>query len=242
VKGEKMAKTVLITGGNKGIGLVTTKKFLDNGFKVIVIGRDFEKFPYKENENVQIITYDLANVKGIRELVGSLGEIDVLVNNAAISKAGTYIDYKEEDMQAQFDVDLRAPVELVAGLAEQFIQRGSGRIVNVASQAAEIGYASNIWYGIVKAGLINFTTAIATDLGRKGIIVNAVSPGPVKTGDYQAFLGTERAASVRGRTYEKREARPEEIAEVIYWLGTTSPAYLNGENIDVNNGVQKMNL
>jgi 3-oxoacyl-[acyl-carrier protein] reductase len=112
----------------------------------------------------------------------------------------------------------------------------------VASQAAEIGATHDVWYGITKAGLINYTTSLAAELGKKGIIVNAVSPGPVRTNMYQPSYETERSVRVRERTYEKRAADPEEIAEVIYWLGSTSPAYLNGENIDVNNGVQKMNV
>jgi 3-oxoacyl-[acyl-carrier protein] reductase len=236
-----MGKTVLITGGNKGIGLATTKKFLDNGYKVIVIGREFENFPYKENENVETISYDISDLKGIPALVEKLGEVDVLVNNAGVAKGGNYKSYKEEDIQYMLNVNLRAPIELVAALSDQFIQRGSGRIVNVASQAAEIGLINDIWYGITKAGLVNYTTTLAAELGKQGIIVNAVSPGPVRTNMYQHSSESERSIRVRERTYEKRAANPEEIAEVVYWLGSTSPAYLNGENIDVNNGVQKMN-
>lgn len=236
-----MSKTVLITGGNKGIGLATTKKFLDNGFKVIVIGRNFDGFPYKENENVKTVSYDLSDLKGIPELVASLGEIDVLVNNAGVTKGGTYKNYTEENLQLLLNVNLRAPIELVAALSDQLIARGSGRIVNVASQASEIGTAGDIWYGITKAGLVNYTIALAAELAKTGIIVNAVSPGPVDTNMFRDSNNTDRSKRVRERTYEKRSAKPEEIAEVIYWLGSTSPAYLNGENIDVNNGVQKMN-
>lgn len=236
-----MSKTVLITGGNKGIGLAATRQFLDNGYKVIVIGRNFDGFPYSDNENVKIVSYDLSNLEGIPELVKGLGEVDVLVNNAGVTRGGTYRNYKEEDLQFLLNVNLRAPIELVKALSDQFLKRGSGRIVNVASQASEIGTAGDIWYGITKAGLVNYTTTLASELAKEGIIVNAVSPGPVSTEMFAEHINTDRAVRVRERTYEKRSARPEEIAEVIYWLGSTSPSYLNGENIDVNNGVQKIN-
>ena len=88
-----MSKTVLITGGNKGIGLATTELFLNEGYKVIIIGRDFSNFKFNNNENVEKIQFDISNINEIPNLVDKLGDIDILVNNAGISNSLEYNDY-----------------------------------------------------------------------------------------------------------------------------------------------------
>lgn len=235
-----MGKTVLITGGNKGIGLAVTEIFLNRGDKVIVVGRDFASFPYKDDPNVQMVPFDVANLDEIPELVKGLGEIDILINNAGISLGKSYREYPEEDIKKILNVNLRAPIAFITAIVEGFLKRGEGRIVNVASQAAEIGH-SDIWYGITKAGLINVTRSFATELGGKGIVINAVSPGPVETDMTKDPAFQDRFKKVVGRTYLGRMAYAGEVAKTIVWLAEDSPVYINGENIDINNGVQRIN-
>lgn len=232
-----MPKRVLITGGNKGIGLAAARQFLKEGYEVVAIGRDFKNFKEKQ---IQTITYDLSDLSGIPKLIENIGEIDVLVNNAGIDRKRPYDDYSEEDIEKILNVNLRAPIELINGYAKFFIKKGAGRIVNVASQAGEIGH-TDIWYGITKAGLLNATKSYAALLGDKGVILNAVAPGPVDTGMIQDTPFQERFEKLRKRTILKRIATPEEVAEVIFWLGTASPEYVNGETIDINNGAQRIN-
>lgn len=232
-----MSKRVLITGGNKGIGLAAARRFLQEDYQVIVIGRNFEGF---EENGIQTISYDLSNLSGISDLIERIGDIDVLVNNAGIDRKHPYDDYPEEDIEKILNVNLRAPLELINGYAKRFIKKGAGRVVNVASQAGEVGH-TDVWYGITKAGLLNVTKSYAALLGGKGVIINAVAPGPVDTEMIQDSPFAERFEKVRNRTILKRIATKEEVAEVIFWLGTTSPEYVNGETIDINNGAQRIN-
>lgn len=236
---SRMGKTVVITGGTRGIGLEVVKRFVENGDTVHVIGRDFSNFPYQEHPNVQPHVYDLKDISGIPELAKSIGYVDILVNNAGVSVGKNYEEYTEDDVTDILNVNLRAPLELIKIFAKGWSNKGEGRVVNVASQASEIGH-TDIWYGITKAGLVNATKTLASELGPKGIVVNAVSPEPVQTDMTADPTYQERFQKIIGRTYLKRIAYASEVADVIYWLAAESPQYVNGENIDVNNGAQRI--
>lgn len=227
-------KSVLITGGNKGIGLVTTGLFADAGYNVFVIARDFSNFPHKDSENVKIIQYDLADVDGIPGLVSELPAIDILINNAGIMFALPYDNYPPEKIDQILKINLQAPVAFITELSKQMVANGYGRIVNNASVAGEIGHP-DIWYGVTKAGIINMTKSFAKLLGAQGVVVNAVAPGPVET----EMLGTipePRKKAIKSAVYTGRFAYPEEVADAIFWLATDCPEYINGTCIDINNG------
>lgn len=234
-----MSKTVLITGGNKGIGLATTELFLNGGYKVIVIGRDFNNFKFNNNENVEKIEFDISNINEIPTLVEKLGDIDILVNNAGISNGLEYTDYPQDKIDRILKINIEAPVAFIREVSKIFLIKRKGRIVNVASQAAEVGNP-DIWYGITKAGLVNVTRSFANLLGDKGIVVNSVAPGPVETDMILNSPHNDRFKKIKERVYLKRFAKPIEIAKTIFWLGTESPEYINGETIDINNGAQSI--
>lgn len=231
-----MKERVLITGGTKGIGLATAEKFQKEGYEVIVLGRNFKSI---EDKAYQKVTYDLNNIEEIPELITKIGEIDILVNNAGIDTQNDFLAYPEEDIERILNVNLKAPLALSNAVIPGFKRKSHGRIVNVASQAGEVGH-TDVWYGITKAALINVTKSYASLVGKDGIIVNAVAPGPVETEMIQDSVYSSRFESVRKRTYTERFAKAEEIADVIFWLATSSPEYINGEVIDVNNGAQKI--
>ena len=226
----------MITGGNKGIGLALTKKFQANGFEVIVIGRNFDHFTVPE---VKTITFDLNEVEKIPALAKEIGKIDILINNAGIDRQRPYYDYPQEEVNRILNVNLKAPIALINAFLPDFLERKEGKIVNVASQAAEVGH-TDIWYGITKAGLVNVTKSVAAIVGKDGVLVNAVAPGPVETEMIHNTNIPERFEQVKSRTYLNRVAEPEEVAEVIYWLATDVPVYVNGETIDINNGAQRV--
>lgn len=230
-----MSKTVLITGGNKGIGLEVTKLFVFNDYNVIVVARDFEKFMFNDTDNVKIVRYDLADTKGIAELVKELGHIDILINNAGIMNSMIYDSYHRDNIDRLMSINLYTPVELITQVSKSMIKSCYGRIVNVASVAGEIGHP-DIWYGISKAGLINATKSFAKILGHNGIVINSVAPGPVET-EMLNIIPESRKDEIKNNVYLKRFAKPEEVAKTIYWLATDSPEYINGTCIDINNGV-----
>lgn len=224
-------KHVLITGGNKGIGLETSRLFREKGYKVTVVAREVSNLPLTDVEGV---AFDLTRVEGIPELVASLEPVDVLVNNAGVMYSLPYDAYPEEKMETMIKLNLQAPVALIRECAKAMAERGEGRIVNNASIAGQIGHP-DVWYGITKAGLINATKIFAKLLGPKGVVVNAVAPGPVET-DMLAVIPEERKAAIRKSVFTGRFAYAEEVARTIFWLGSESPVYINGTCVDLNNG------
>lgn len=227
-------KRVLITGGNKGIGLETTKLFLENDYEVIVVARDFKDFPYKNNQNVKEVVFDVSKVSEIEALVYEVGAVDVLVNNAGVMNSLPYTDYPEEKKEFLMKVNLYAPIEFITHMSDLMMKQGHGRIITTASVAGHIGHP-DIWYGVSKAGIINVTKSFAKMLAPKGILVNAVAPGPVET-DMLHIIPKDRKEFMKANVYLDRFATPDEVAKAIYWLGTDSPEYMNGVCLDVNNG------
>lgn len=234
---KEMGQRILITGGTKGIGLETVRLLLDKGHRVVVIGRDFSAFPFNNSEQVEAIPFDVSKTEDIPRLVAQIGEVDALINNAGIAIAVSYLDYTPEQKEYIVKVNLEAPVSFIKETSKFFLKKGEGRIVNVASQAAQVGHP-DIWYGITKAGLINATISFANLLGEKGVVINAIAPGPVSTDMIKNAPPNKRLETVVNRTYLGRAATPAEVAGVIAWLSTESPAYINGEVININNGVQ----
>ena len=224
-----MKKTVLITGGNKGIGLETTRRFLALGFFVIVIARDFRDFEFKGHDSVQCIEFDLTKIDKIPELVDSVDRVDVLVNNAGVMFSLPYDEYPQKKADFMMALNLQAPVKLIEHLSKK-MPEGS-RIVNDASIAGQIGHP-DVWYGITKAGLINATKSFAKIFDGR-IIINAVAPSPVETDMLNVIPEVRREAFLK-TVATKRFAYADEVAKTIVWLATESPEYINGTTIDIN--------
>ena len=226
-----MKKTVLITGGNKGIGLETTKKFLQQGYEVIVVARDFTGFEFKENQNVRCIEFDLSDVNKVPELVAMVESIDVLINNAGVMYSLPYDDYPKEKVDFMIALNIEVPVKLIELFSKKMPD--GARIVNDASIAGQIGHP-DVWYGITKAGLINATKSFAKIFDGR-IIINAVAPSPVETDMLHVIPEARREAFLKTVT-AKRFAYAEEVAKTMVWLATEAPEYINGACIDINSG------
>ena len=223
--------TALVTGAGRGIGLATARAFLNAGWRVLALDKNFSAF--NEKKAVQI-EFDLRKLDQIQELISSLGEIHTLVNNAGVLFCDPYESIPEEHKKEILAVNLEAPAALIDSVSGQMKKRKSGRIVNVGSVAAFTGHP-DLWYGIAKAGILNLTKAWARELGPHGILVNAVAPGPTQTAMYDQ-LPQSRKDGVMKSVYSGRVCSPEEVAAAILWLGTSCPEYVNGTTLDVNNG------
>ena len=227
-------KKALITGGNKGIGLSTTKLLLEAGYHVTVVARDFKDFPYRDDKNVETVVCDIADIQGIKSVTDKIGYTDILINNAGIMYSLPYDSYPEDKKERLMNVNLYAPIEFITQMSRYMKDKKSGRIVTVASVAGQIGHP-DIWYGVSKAGVINATKSFAKILAPYGITVNAVAPGPTMT-DMMGVIPEARKAAMKAATYTNSFAQPEDIAKTVFWLATGAPEYINGVCIDVNNG------
>jgi 3-oxoacyl-[acyl-carrier protein] reductase len=220
---------VLVTGAGRGIGLATAKAFLQEGWKVFSLDKQFGGEVIGER-----VDYDLRELTGIAKLIASLGRIDTLVNNAGVLYCEPYDAIPQEHAAEILTVNLRAPVALIEAVAPQMRKRKSGRIVNVGSVAAFTGHP-DLWYGATKAALLNVTKSYAGNLGKDGVLVNAVAPGPTLTAMYEQ-LPQSRKDGVMKSVHAGRACTPEEVARVILWLGSSSPDYVSGSTVDVNSG------
>ena len=180
-----------------------------------------------------MIPFDLTNINKIPELVSSLGEIDILINNSGIMYSLPFDQYPEDKKSYLLKLNMEAPVKLIEEVSKVMLSKGKGRIVNNASIAGQIGHP-DIWYGMSKAALINATKSFSKIFEGK-IIINAVAPSPVETDMLQVIPKLRRDAFLQN-VITKRFATAKEIANAIFWLATDSPEYINGSCIDLNNG------
>ncbi len=229
----------LVTGATFGIGRAIAIHLAEEGAEVIVHGRDGARGA----NTVEAITAaggvarfvaaDLTDPTEIRRLADDVGDIDVLVNNAAFSVWRATADFDVESFDAMFASNVRAPFLLVAAFAPQMAARGAGSIINVGGMTAQIGLAGAAAEGGTKAALASMTRAWAAEFSPRGVRVNAVAPGPVRTG---GSTGSERVEALGRTTLLSRAGEPEEIAEVVAFLASPRASYVTGAIVAADGG------
>ncbi|XP_059046924.1 3-oxoacyl-[acyl-carrier-protein] reductase FabG-like [Achroia grisella] len=242
-------KVVIVTGASSGIGAATSVMFAKESANVVLVGRNetklkhvFEKCSRIGNTHL-VIKADVSNdgdaKRIINETIDKFGKIDVLVNNAGVSGGGTILDggiLKAYDKILA--VNIRAVVHLTALVAPHLVET-KGNIVNISSICGKMpGLSKFIPYNISKAALDHFTRGAALELATKGVRVNAVSPGPVKT-DIIDNAGVSDVVSwdiMAAAVPQKRCSEPEEIAEIILYLASEKAKGVTGSDFVTDNG------
>ena len=234
-------KTILVTGATRGIGYATAKRLLARGERVLALGRDFSAFALDGDnaDRCQRIVFDLRSIDDISVMCERLPEIDVLINNAAILTAQAFENYARKDRRDVIATNIEAPAELIRCLVPKMIARPRldgicGRVINIASVAGFGGHP-DVWYGASKGAILNLTKSLAKLYGPQGVMVNAVAPGPTKTGMFEQ-LPQSRKDEFNRLVFARRFAEADEIAKVIEWLALDAPEYVNGSCVDAVSG------
>ncbi|MBY8343806.1 SDR family oxidoreductase [Streptomyces spinosirectus] len=239
---ELSNKRVLVTGGTGGIGSETARLLAAQGAEVIVSGRNTGRGEATVRSitdaggRARFVAADLTDLASLRRLAETAGDVDVLVNNAAIFPGAPTVDQDVDTFDTTLAANIRAPYFLTAALAPAMIAKGAGSIVNISTMAARIGVPGLSLYSATKAALESLTRTWATEFSPAGVRVNTVAPGPTRTDMVLATVGEEGAEQFAKTTILGRLATPREIAEVILFLATDRSAYLTGATIAADAG------
>ena len=234
-------KTVLITGGSRGIGRAMVELFSKNGYCVA--------FTYKNSENeakslaettgAVCIKADSAIedevVSAVKLAEEKLGHIDCLINNAGISSFSMFTDLTLEDWNRCIGVNLTGAFLYSKAVIPSMVSRKWGRIINVTSMWGIVGSSCEVHYSTAKAGLIGMTKALAKELGPSGVTVNAIAPGVIET-EMNKCLSDEDKAALCEETPVMRIGKPDEIAEAALFLEGDKAGFITGEVMNISGG------
>jgi 2-hydroxycyclohexanecarboxyl-CoA dehydrogenase len=234
-------KTVLVTGGGGAIGAAICRRFAKE-MKVIVADRNREAAERVAREvGGEALVFDISKYDAAKAaLTGRL--VDVLVNNAGWDRFQNFVDTDPREWDALIDINLRGPLHMHHLVLPGMLQRGSGRIINISSDAARVGSSGESVYSACKGGIISFSKTLAREVARKGVTVNVVCPGPTDTPILRGFLGEGEAGQ---KVYDalvraipmKRVGQPEDIPGIVAFLASDEAGFITGQVISVSGGL-----
>ncbi|MCL2341559.1 MAG: 3-oxoacyl-[acyl-carrier-protein] reductase [Firmicutes bacterium] len=240
-------KTVLITGASRGIGKEIALEFARKGYNIVVnyVGEvpDLEETKKELEINgieTLFIQGDVTNFDSWKEIaeevINKFGSIDVLVNNAGITKDGLLLRMTEEDFDKVINVNLKGTFNVTKNIIPYMSKQRSGRIVSLASVVGVTGNAGQANYAASKAGIIGFTKTCAKEFASRNILVNAIAPGFVDT-MMTGVLSDNIKEEILNQIPLKRMATPQEIAKLVYFLGSEENTYITGQVVNIDGGM-----
>lgn len=235
-------KNVFINGASRGIGAEIVRLLTTSGYSVA--------FSYKSSSGqaealaaetgALAICADTASAEDVRRALTvarrTLGSIDVLINNAAISVIKLYTDVSEAEWQTMLDVNLNGPMRYIKEVLPDMISAKSGKIVNISSMWGLVGASCEVHYSTTKAALIGLTRSLAKELGPSGITVNAIAPGVIKT-EMNASLSEEALEELRMQTPLMRLGKPLDVAKAVLYLLSDAGDFVTGQVLSVDGGI-----
>lgn len=242
-----MSKLALITGGTRGIGKQIACTLAHEGYDIAINYRtenDDLKNAKKEIEanNVKCFAVqgDVSNFedceKFVKQIIEEFGRIDVLVNNAGITRDTLLMRMKEEDFRQVIDTNLVGTFNVTKNVISYMLKARSGRIINISSVVGISGNAGQTNYAASKAGIIGFTKSLAKEVASRNITVNAVAPGFIETG-MTAVLKEDIKEEIAKTIPLKRMGIPQDVANVVKFLASSDSSYITGQVINVDGGM-----
>jgi 3-oxoacyl-[acyl-carrier protein] reductase len=241
---ELTGQVALVTGGSRGIGLAIAKELAEGGAKVAVVARDEERaqtaaasLPGADHRGYSA---DVASSESVDVLVkrieDEVGSINVLVNNAGVTRDNLLMRLKDDDWDAVVNTNLRGAFNTIRAVTRGMMKRRAGRIINITSVVGITGNKGQANYAASKAGLIGLTKSAARELGSRGILVNALAPGYIET-DMTADLPDAARDALTAQITLGRLGQPGDIAGVVRFLAGPAAAYMTGQVLVVDGGM-----
>jgi 3-oxoacyl-[acyl-carrier protein] reductase len=230
-----MSRVVLVTGGSKGIGLATARRFAEAGHKVAVT---YNSSP--PPDGFMAVQCDVRSGESVdaafTAVEETLGPVEIVVSNAGVTRDGLLLKMSEESFTDVLDANLTAAFRVAKRASKGMIRARHGRIIFVGSVVALLGSAGQANYAASKAGLVGLARSLAREFASRSITVNVVAPGPVET-EMTAALGPERLAELSAAVPLSRIASADEIAAAIAFLASDDAAYITGAVLPVDGGL-----
>ena len=242
-----MNKLAIITGGTRGIGKQIALTFAKEGYNIAINYRteneDLKNTKKEiEENNVKCFTFqgDVTNFKDceqfVKQIVEEFGSIDVLVNNAGITRDTLLMRMKEEDFKQVIDTNLIGTFNVTKNVISYMMKARSGRIINISSVVGISGNAGQTNYSASKAGIIGFTKSLAKEVASRNITVNAVAPGFIET-QMTAVLKEDIKEDIAKKIPLKRMGTPQDVANVVKFLASSDSSYITGQVINIDGGM-----
>ena len=229
------ARTVLITGGNRGIGYAIAEEFIRDGHRVAVTARS-GKGPAGSLSVVADVTDGESLDAAIKEVEEKLGPIEVLVANAGITKDTLLLRMSDEEFESVVNTNLNGVFRVLKRVTKSMLKQKYGRVILIGSVVGLLGSAGQVNYAATKSALVGIARSVTRELGSRNITANVVAPGFIDT-DMTSELSEELAQSYRDKIPAGRFASPDEVAKVVRWLASDDASYISGAVIPVDGGL-----
>ena len=241
-------RVIIVTGGSRGIGRAAALKFAEDNPKIIIVHYDPDDSCSNETLNIlasmgveaESHKVDVSSFEAVgalfKDILSRYKKIDVLVNNAGITRDTLLMRMSEDDWDTVIRVNLKSVFNCTRAIVRPMIKQRKGCIVNISSVVGQIGNPGQANYSASKAGILGFTKTIAREVAARGVTVTAVAPGFIDT-EMTAVLSEKVKENLRLNIPLGRMGKPEDIAEAVYWLCSEAANYITGQVIHVNGGM-----
>ena len=241
-------KTAIITGSYGDIGNAICEKFASKGMKIALLGRNIEKLELQKarlmkdyDVDILIFNLDVSDSESYRECIENIldtwGVIDVLVNNAGLTRDNVIMRISDEDWETVIDTNLKGAFLGCKLVSKPMIKQRNGKIINISSVVGQMGNKGQANYVASKAGVDGITKTLSKELGSRGITVNSIAPGYIETSMTES-LPDKAKSELKDKISLNRFGKPEEVASLVYFLITDEASYITGQIINLDGGMQ----